>query len=50
MATILDDSLLYESVGGVTVDETGNWSFQEFKNADEFLAEFGKYEDSIEAL
>ena len=50
MATILDDSILYESVGGVKVDETGSWAFQEFKNADEFLAEFGKYEDSVEAL
>ena len=27
MATILDDSILYESVGGVKVDETGSWAF-----------------------
>lgn len=51
MDTVLDDSILYENVGGVTIDETsGEWSFNEFKNADDFLMEFGKYEDSIEAL
>jgi hypothetical protein len=51
MDTVLDDSILYENVGGVTIDEiSGEWSFNEFKNADDFLMEFGKYEDSIEAL
>ena len=51
MGTILDDSILYEQVGGVRIDETsGDWSFHEFKNADAFLKDFGKYEDSVEAL
>jgi hypothetical protein len=46
-----DDAIMYETVGGVSIDQqSGEWSFHEFESTDKFLKDFGQYEGAVEAF